>query len=342
MKRFLESKYFFMIISSLVALVLASIEYVVISFATKYSFIPMLISIAIFIGLFIFAFVFKKNQTKMNLLLLVFILIWSITLCVINRGNIEVGSRWITSSNDKISITKFIFPGILEEVQYTYNSTTEALGTVVRRQFIGIDLNLLISMGMLVFSTCIGFFKYKKEVKREEVKEFSPTKIKESPYSLMVIVSSIGLILSSIECILLTISSTATIIAMVIGSVIFAGLFVYILISQKKKIPYNFLLVVFLIFWVTFLVNYLALAMTQTNNGKIYYKLGFVFPCIITKSSFEYSTNELISTKIVYGYLNWLISFVMLVITSLILYIKEKALFQALGKRDKTSKEHQK
>lgn len=332
MKKFMESKYSFMMISSIIAVFLASIEYITIAFATKYSFIPMLISITIFIGLFIYAFVFKKKQSKYNLLILLFIVVWAVTLFYMGISNVVVGDSWVTVAQDKISIIEFKFPGILEEVQYQYNSATKAVGSVVRKQFKGIDLNLIVAF-VLYIVNCIVFIVKGRKEEPQEVVELQPSNsLRESPYFLMTLVSLVGCILSSIECVLLTFSSTAALIMMVVGTVIFIGIFIYILASNKKKTLYNFIIVTFILLWAFYAGKYLALSMSQTNNGHIYHQLGFVFPCIITRSSFDSITHIKLTTHFSYGYINWLFSLGMLVVTSSILYFKEKNLFKKTNK----------
>ena len=57
---------------------------------------------------------------------------------------------------------------------------------------------------------------------------------------------------------------------------------------------------------------------------KMYYELGFIFPCLITLKGFDFLSHEVLSPTILYGYANWLFSFGMVIVTSSILYYKEK------------------
>lgn len=322
MKKIKNSKYLFMLILSFLALVFAIVEYIVILHATKYCTIPMLIAVASYIGLFIYAFVFKKKQTKFNLLIIVFIVIWLITFFFMGRGISNVGSRLKQSYFDRISILEFRFPGILEDV--SYNKINGAIGTVAYREFKGLDLNLIVSIFMVLLSFISLLFKRKQE-SSDMIEEYQPAnKITKSPYLLMVIVSFVGVLLSSIDCIL---SPSNSIIVMIIGSIIFIGLFLYILFSKKRFTLYNFLIVAFIVLWVGYTIELLFVGLGQTNNGKLFYRLEFIFPCIINKSSFDFPTGVKLSTSFELIYINWLFSIAMLLTTSFVLFFKEKKSF---------------
>ncbi len=341
MKKIISSKYFYLVIVSIVALILSIIEYITILFATPYSYLPMMISIGILLGLFIYAFTFKKNQSKINLSIILLILIWSASLFYFSLlHGIKVGDTYLTSPKDRISIVEFKFPGILQSIQYEYNNISEAVGTRVRCEYTVIYFNLMVSIVMLIGSGIILLSRYKKESEVEEEIEIdlSPT-IVSSPYFFMVFVSTLAFILSFIECILLSFSMNSATIMMVVDSVIFLILFIYSLFSKKSKYLYNYTSMVFVIFWTYNALQLFGLSMTQTNSGRDYYSLGFIFPCMITKSHYTYPSHALVSTWIEYIYLNWLFSFLMIIVSFLILYRKEKHLFkEILEKKGKKNK----
>lgn len=327
MKKIIHSRHFFLVIVSLLALTMATIEYLVVLHATQYSCIPMLIAIASYIGLFIYAFVFKKKQTKFNLLILGLIFTWMVTLFLMGRCSSNVGRSLVLSYQDRISILEFRFPGLLEEVQYEYNKISGSTGKEIYRGFEGLDLNLIVSIFMVLLSMGILLWRVKKE-SNEVVEENPPVnELTKSPYFLMVLVSFVGIIVSSIECIFLTYSASNASIVMIIGSIVFVGLFLSILFSKKRFTPYNFLIVAFIILWVGYAVEYLFMCLEQTNNGKIFYRLEFIFPCVVNKSCFDFSTGVKLSSRFEFVYINWLFSFAMCFVTFLVLFLKEKRLF---------------
>lgn len=324
MKKIKNSKYLFMLIVSFLALVFAIVEYIVILHATKYCTIPMLIGFASYIGLFIYAFVFKKKQTKFNLFIIVFIVTWLITFFFMGRGISNVGSRFEQNYFDRISILEFRFPGILEDV--SYNKINGAIGTVAYREFKALDLNLIVSIFMVLLNFIILLFKRKQE-SSDMIVEYQPAnKITKSPYLLMVIISFVGVLLSSIDCILLSFTASNAIM-MIIGSIVFIGIFLYILFSKKRFTLYNFLIVAFIVLWVGYTIELLFVGLGQTNNGKLFYRLEFIFPCIINKSSFDFPTGVKLSTRFELIYINWLFSIAMLLTTSFVLFFKEKKSF---------------
>ncbi|MDE5715163.1 MAG: hypothetical protein K2I42_03420 [Anaeroplasmataceae bacterium] len=149
-------------------------------------------------------------------------------------------------------------------------------------------------------------------------------KILNSSCFYMVFTSFIAFFLASIECIFLTYSPDGAFIVMILGIILFIGLFINVLISKKRYNVYNYLILVFIALWIYCVIKYLSLAVYLTNNGKWYHRLGFHFPCTITLSTYDFFTKQKIHTKNLCGYFNWLFSIFMLVFSFLILLIKEK------------------
>ncbi len=325
MKKHMQSNYFYMLMISMVALILSLSEYVTILFATKYYYIPMLIHIVIFIGLFVYTFVFRKKRYFYNLLILIFIVTWMLTLSLMPQDmTINIGKEMISVQRDKMFVLEFRFPGFFEQYEYEYNAVTGIAGSMLKKQFYGLDLNLLISIFMVILNGIMLFFNYKKEGPQEIIQIEPSGSFRKSPYALMVLVSGIGLVLSSIECIFLTYAPLGALIVMIVGSLLFIGILIYILLSHQKKFLYNFLILTFIFIWIVYIGKYLLLSQHQINNGKMYYELGFIFPCLITLKGFDFLSHEVLSTTILYGYANWLFSFGMVIVTSSILYYKEK------------------
>ncbi len=149
-------------------------------------------------------------------------------------------------------------------------------------------------------------------------------KILNSNCFYMAFISFIAFFLASIECIFLTYSPNGAFIVMILGVILFIGLFINILISKKRYNVYNYLILVFIALWIYCAIKYLSLSVYLTNNGKWYYRLGFNFPCTITLSTYDFLTDQKIHTKNLCGYFNWLFSLLMFVFSFMVLFIKQK------------------
>ncbi len=276
MKKLISTKYFYLVVVSIIALALSLIEYIIIVFSTKHSFIPMIIDSFILIGLFLYPAV--QNKSKYNLLIVLFIFQWI--------GS--VFAFWLT-----------------------YNTR----GLDLNKHWALLHMNLIFSILMLLVSLFILWFKGKKEDSKDlldigfEKTEF----LNQSPYFLMVIMTILAFIIATIEVVVLSFTNLGGLIPMSIGAVVFLAVFVYILCKPKRRILYNYLLLLYALIWSVSAFALFYSSVIAWSKG-----LTFIFPCLLFKGDSIFCSI----------YINWLFAFIMLITTSLILYLKEKAFFK--------------
>lgn len=140
-----KSKFLFIMVVSIISLLVASIECVLLSGDFPYILPEFILMACIFLGVVIYACFIKTNKTKWNFLLILLVVTWLISFGLIGMSGLQM---WGGNPIDTITEVNFIFPCIYKLTRYS--SLTSVLAEEEIRSVIGVYLNWIVSFVLSV------------------------------------------------------------------------------------------------------------------------------------------------------------------------------------------------
>ncbi|MDE6408097.1 MAG: hypothetical protein K2K48_07385 [Anaeroplasmataceae bacterium] len=154
-----QSKFFIMMLISIVALVISSIECILLSVDFSYIFVELII-VAVFLGVaLIYSCFFSKNKTKWNLFILLLIASWLASMTFIGISSLKMWSSFDTTIR-----VKLIFPCVYQFTRYKVEK--QALG-VAMKSSTAIYFNWIISFGLSLMFILL-YWKELRQKKRAD------------------------------------------------------------------------------------------------------------------------------------------------------------------------------